>query len=95
VSHRFEQFSYSFVEHGVFTNKTLCSFSKSFAAVRETFSNTYPDEEVPNKTTVHRLTGFIVSELILNRNRPERALSNNKRKRVILLIWIKPAQVGF
>jgi hypothetical protein len=29
--------------------------SKSFAAVRETFSNAYPDREVPNKTTVHRL----------------------------------------
>jgi hypothetical protein len=29
--------------------------SKSFAAVREAFSNVYPDKEVPNKTTVHRL----------------------------------------
>jgi hypothetical protein len=29
--------------------------SKSFAAVREAFSNAYPDKEVPNKTTVHRL----------------------------------------
>jgi hypothetical protein len=28
---------------------------KSFAAVREAFSNAYPDKEVPNKTTVHRL----------------------------------------
>jgi hypothetical protein len=28
--------------------------SKSFAAVRETFSNAYPDKEVPNKTTIHR-----------------------------------------
>jgi hypothetical protein len=28
--------------------------SKSFAAVREAFSNVYPDKEVPNKTTVHR-----------------------------------------
>jgi hypothetical protein len=27
---------------------------KSFAAVREAFSNVYPDE-VPNKTTIHRL----------------------------------------
>jgi hypothetical protein len=26
--------------------------SKSFAAVREAFSNAYPDEEVPNKTTI-------------------------------------------
>jgi hypothetical protein len=29
--------------------------SKSFSAVREAFSNAYPDKEVPNKTTVHRL----------------------------------------
>jgi hypothetical protein len=29
--------------------------SKSFAAVLEAFSNAYPDKEVPNKTTVHRL----------------------------------------
>jgi hypothetical protein len=29
--------------------------SKSFAAVCETFSNAYPDKEVPNKTTIHRL----------------------------------------
>jgi hypothetical protein len=28
--------------------------SKSFAAVREAFSNAYPDNEVPNKT-IHRL----------------------------------------
>jgi hypothetical protein len=29
--------------------------SKSFAAVREGFSNAYPDKEVQNKTTIHRL----------------------------------------
>jgi hypothetical protein len=29
--------------------------SKSFAIVREAFSNAYPDIEVPNKTTIHRL----------------------------------------
>jgi hypothetical protein len=29
--------------------------SKSFAAVREVFNNAYPDKEVPNKTTIHRL----------------------------------------
>jgi hypothetical protein len=29
--------------------------SKSFAAVREAFSNVYPDKEVPNKTAIHRL----------------------------------------
>jgi hypothetical protein len=29
--------------------------SKSFAAVREAFSNAYPDKEVPNKTPTHRL----------------------------------------
>jgi hypothetical protein len=32
--------------------------SKSFIAVREAFSNAYPDKEVPNKTTIHRLTTF-------------------------------------
>jgi hypothetical protein len=29
--------------------------SKLSAGVRETFSNAYPDNEVPNKTTIHRL----------------------------------------
>jgi hypothetical protein len=29
--------------------------SKAFAAVREAFSNAYPEKEVPNKTTIHRL----------------------------------------
>jgi hypothetical protein len=29
--------------------------SKSFAAIREVFSSAYPDKEVPNKTTIHRL----------------------------------------
>jgi hypothetical protein len=29
--------------------------SKSFATVREAFSNAYPDKELLNKTTVHRL----------------------------------------
>jgi hypothetical protein len=29
--------------------------SKSFAAVREDFSSAYPDKEVPNKTTIHRM----------------------------------------
>jgi hypothetical protein len=29
--------------------------SKSFAAVREAFSNAYPDKEIPNKTTIHRM----------------------------------------
>jgi hypothetical protein len=29
--------------------------SKSFAAVREAFRNAYPDKEVPNKATIHRL----------------------------------------
>jgi hypothetical protein len=27
--------------------------SKSSAAVREAFSNAYPDKEVPNETTIH------------------------------------------
>jgi hypothetical protein len=47
-------------EHGVFTSRTCVHSrtyfaSKSFVAVREAFSNAYPDKEVPNKTTVHRL----------------------------------------
>jgi hypothetical protein len=29
--------------------------SKLFAAVREAFSNAYPDKHVPNKSIVHRL----------------------------------------
>jgi hypothetical protein len=29
--------------------------SKSFAAVREVFSNAYTDKEVPNKIIIHRL----------------------------------------
>jgi hypothetical protein len=29
--------------------------SKSFAAVREAFSNAYPDKELPNKTTIQQL----------------------------------------
>jgi hypothetical protein len=29
--------------------------SESSAAVREAFSNAYPDKEVPNKTTIHKL----------------------------------------
>jgi hypothetical protein len=30
--------------------------SKSFAAVREAFSNANPDKELWNKTTIHRLS---------------------------------------
>jgi hypothetical protein len=29
--------------------------SKSFAAVREAFNNAYPDKEIQNKITIHRL----------------------------------------
>jgi hypothetical protein len=29
-----------------------CFASKYFAAVREAFSNAYPDKEVPNETTI-------------------------------------------
>jgi hypothetical protein len=29
--------------------------SKYFSAVRDVFSNAYPEKEVPNKTTIHRL----------------------------------------
>jgi hypothetical protein len=47
-------------EHGVFTSRT-CVHSrtllqmKSFDALREAFSNTYPVKDVPSKTTIHRL----------------------------------------
>jgi hypothetical protein len=35
--------------------------STSFVAVREAFSNAYPDKEVPNKTTIHGVvTDFLV-----------------------------------
>jgi hypothetical protein len=34
--------------------------SKSFVAVREAFSNAYPDKEVPNDTIIHRrVTTFL------------------------------------
>jgi hypothetical protein len=34
--------------------------SKSFGAVREAFSNAYPDKEIANNTTIHRLvTAFL------------------------------------
>jgi hypothetical protein len=40
--------------------------SKSFAAVREAFSNAYPDKEVPNKTTIHQLvTKFRAQEVFV------------------------------
>jgi hypothetical protein len=38
---------------------------KSFAAVHEAFSNTYPDKEVPNNTTVHQLVTFRDAEVFL------------------------------
>jgi hypothetical protein len=47
-------------EHGVFTIRT-CVHSRTllliavFSNVRETFSNPYPDKEVPKKTIIHRL----------------------------------------
>jgi hypothetical protein len=42
---------YSWAEH-VFIVKH-CFASKSFAAVREAFSNAYPDKEILNKTIIH------------------------------------------
>jgi hypothetical protein len=39
---------YSRVEHAFILEHYFAS--KSFAAVREAFSNAYPDKEVPNKT---------------------------------------------
>jgi hypothetical protein len=40
--------------------------SKSSSAVREAFSNEYPDKEIPNKTTTHRLvTKFQMDGLML------------------------------
>jgi hypothetical protein len=44
---------YSQAEHVFILEHYLAS--KSFAAVREAFSNVYPDNEVWNKTTTHRL----------------------------------------
>jgi hypothetical protein len=46
----------------VYFDQNVCSLSniehyfapKSFAAVREAFSNAYPDNKVPNKTTLHQ-----------------------------------------
>jgi hypothetical protein len=39
--------------------------SKSFAAVCETLNNPYPDKDVPNKTTIHRLvTKFIFERVV-------------------------------
>jgi hypothetical protein len=45
--------TYSRAEHVFILEHNFAS--KSFAAVREAFNNAYPDKEVPNKTTVHRL----------------------------------------
>jgi hypothetical protein len=45
--------------------------SKLFAAVREAFSNAYPDMEVPSKTTVHRLvTKFWDTGSVCDRKHP-------------------------
>jgi hypothetical protein len=38
--------------------------SKSFAAVREAFSNTYPDKEVPKKTIRRLVTKFRVNDCL-------------------------------
>jgi hypothetical protein len=47
--------------------------SKSFAAVREAFNNAYPDKEVPNKTTVHRVvTKFRDTGSVYNRKHVRR-----------------------
>jgi hypothetical protein len=37
--------------------------SKSFAAVRESYINLYPDTEVPNKTTVLRVLRSVTTVL--------------------------------
>jgi hypothetical protein len=39
--------------------------SKSFAAVREAFSNVYPDKKVPNKTVTHMVTYFRMQEVFV------------------------------
>lgn len=36
---------------------------KSFAAVPKSFSNVYPNKEVQNKTTMHRMATFWDTEL--------------------------------
>jgi hypothetical protein len=43
--------------------------SKSFAAVREAFSNAYRDKEVPNKTTMHRLVPKLRVDALLREGR--------------------------
>jgi hypothetical protein len=65
-------------KHGVFTSRT-CIHSqtlitwKSSAAVREAFSNAYPDKEVPDKATVHRLvTKFRDTESVCPRKHVQR-----------------------
>jgi hypothetical protein len=47
-------------KHGVFASRTVFILEhyfapKSFAAVREEFSNAYPDKGVQNKTIIHLL----------------------------------------
>jgi hypothetical protein len=47
-------------EHGVLRSRTYVHsrtllLTKIFRAVREAFNNGYPDKEVSNKTTIHRL----------------------------------------
>jgi hypothetical protein len=51
-----------------------CYFSsKSFIAVREAFHQVYPDKEVPNKTTVHRLVKkFRETESVCNKKHVRR-----------------------
>jgi hypothetical protein len=51
--------------------------SKSFAAVRKAISNSYPDEEVPNKTTIltgNKILGHSKCLSVTNANRETKQL---------------------
>jgi hypothetical protein len=57
--------------------------SKSFAAIRKAFSNAYPDKEVPNKTTIHRLvTIFWDTESVRDRKHLLYSRSANSSKEI-------------
>jgi hypothetical protein len=77
--------------------------SKSFAAVREAFSNAYLDKEVLNKTTIHRLvtkfreTGSVCDRKHVRRRTCAPALKlfykfflTKTRKQLVYLIFMSP-----
>jgi hypothetical protein len=66
--------------------------SKSFAAVREEFSNAYPDKEAPNMTTIHRLETKLSSRMWWTFTTPAVKLFciTIKRPLVCLVILMSP-----